>query len=120
MPPRLELECVLLHPPALVGVGHTLTSDPGSGIELARTAVRTAFGEGVSLADGPATRYGYAGGWGYEEHDQASPAGFATPDGIPDNIYRASPTRGFPFQHLGARYYRSRSRTVPGAHRGLR
>ena len=34
-------------------------------------AIRSAFGELVDLKTGPVTRYGYAGAWGCQEHDNA-------------------------------------------------
>jgi RHS repeat-associated protein len=64
--------------------------------------VRTAFGEIVYI-DGPVeSRYGYAGGWGYETHDiDSNGAG----NGTPDNTLNAPAAVGFPFMHVGARYY---------------
>jgi hypothetical protein len=48
------------------------------------------------------SRYGYAGGWGYETHDiDSNGAG----NGTPDNTLNAPPAVGFPFMHVGARYY---------------
>ena len=56
-----------------------MTDPSGFSIE---PAVYTAFGERVAgSVDGPADRYGYAGAWGYQSHQE------------------------FPFLHVGARYY---------------
>jgi RHS repeat-associated protein len=70
---------------------------------LYRRAVRTGFGQHVAgTGSGPETRYGYAGSWGYQEHDvDADGAG----DGQPDNRLNASYATGFPYLHVGARYY---------------
>jgi RHS repeat-associated protein len=68
-----------------------------------RRAVRTGFGQHVvGTGSGPDSRYGYAGSWGYQEHDlDADGAG----DGQPDNRLNASYATGFPYLHVGARYY---------------
>ncbi len=86
-------------------LGSTWFMSAPDGVTLTRRAVRTAFGEHVSVAAGSQTRYGYAGAWGYAEHDFASPADPDTPDGYPDSVYQASPTAGFPYLHVGWRYY---------------
>ncbi len=67
----------------------------------------TAFGEIVTLDSGVASRYGYVGAHGYEEHDYDSGDGGTTyrGDGVPDNLLGRSATDGFPFMHTGARYY---------------
>jgi YD repeat-containing protein len=79
------------------------TDDPASGpITVSRRAVRTAFGEIVYVESPVESRYGYAGGWGYETHDiDSNGAG----NGTPDNTLNAPAAVGFPFMHVGARYY---------------
>ena len=64
--------------------------------------VYTAFGELVEYTGGT-TRYGYAGAWGYQEHDADGAGG-------PDNTLGSPPTgpaigEVFPFLHVGWRYY---------------
>jgi RHS repeat-associated protein len=77
----------------------------GSDYVLSKDVVRTAFGEKVNPQI-TTSRYGYAGAWGYQEHDMATVYGDpATPDGRPDSHFNASPTAGFPFMHVGHRYY---------------
>ncbi len=69
---------------------------------VSRRAVRTAFGETVYLDDPLDSRYGYAGGWGYQSHDiDTNGAG----NGTPDNTLNAFPSTGFPLMHVGQRYY---------------
>ncbi len=58
----------------------------------------TAFGELIELTGSGQTRYGYAGAWGYQEHD-------INADGTPDNAFGALPGALFPFVHVGARHY---------------
>ena len=65
--------------------------------------VYTAFGELVEMTGTGETRYGYAGAWGYQEHD-------ADGTGGPDNILGSPPTgpaigEVLPFLHVGWRYY---------------
>jgi len=65
--------------------------------------VYTAFGELVEMTGTGQTRYGYAGAWGYQEHDADGAGG-------PDNILGSPPTgpaigEVFPFLHVGWRYY---------------
>ena len=63
----------------MIGTTRHMTDLNGNGVE---PAVYTAFGEQVSgTMAGPGDRYGYAGSWGYQTHDD------------------------FPFLHVGARYY---------------
>ncbi len=85
------------------------TSDPASGTVTATlSTVRTAFGEIIAVGGtGPDSRYGYVGAHGYQEHDYDSGDGGTTyrGDGIPDNLIGRSATDGFPYMHVGARYY---------------
>ena len=63
----------------MIGTTRLMTDPSGLPIE---PAVYTAFGERISGSmNGPEDRYGYAGAWGYQSHDE------------------------FPFLHVGARYY---------------
>lgn len=65
--------------------------------------VYTAFGEIVALkGSAPFRRYGYVGAHGYQQHD-AEIDGFG--DGTPDNTLLRSPVDGFPYLHVGHRYY---------------
>jgi RHS repeat-associated protein len=64
--------------------------------------VRTAFGELVAIESGPESRYGYAGVWGYQQHDIDNDG---QGDGKPDTVVNTSATTGLPFLHVGARYY---------------
>ena len=57
----------------------------------------------VEMTGSRVTRYGYGGGWGYQDHDADGPNGAG--DSQSDNVLLASPTEGFAFMHLGARYY---------------
>ncbi|MGB2985751.1 MAG: RHS repeat-associated core domain-containing protein, partial [Phycisphaerae bacterium] len=62
-----------------IGTTRLMTDSSGAGI---LPATYTAFGERVSGAmSGPGDRYGYAGRWGYQTHQE------------------------FPYLHVGARYY---------------
>jgi RHS repeat-associated protein len=106
-----------LHGDHLGSTWYTSTK-PGSEFVLSGNAIRTAFGETVQNQGTP-TRYpghlasrrnvkgraGYAGAWGYQEHDTAGSSGPGTPDGYPDSLFKTSPTAGFPFMHVGHRYY---------------
>jgi len=65
--------------------------------------VYTAFGELVEMTGAGQTRYGYAGAWGYQEHDA---------DGPDNSIWDgygcacgAQIGRVLPFLHVGWRYY---------------
>ncbi len=82
-------------------------TDTGGTVTSSLVSVRTAFGEIVTLDSGVASRYGYVGAHGYEEHDYDSGDGGTTyrGDGVPDNLLGRSATDGFPFMHTGARYY---------------
>ncbi len=82
-------------------------TDTGGTVTSSLVSVRTAFGEIVTLDSGVASRYGYVGAHGYEEHDYDSGDGGTTyrGDGVPDNLLGRSATDGFPFMHVGARYY---------------
>jgi hypothetical protein len=95
-------ETAYLHSDQLASTWFT-SDDPTSGpLTLTRRAVRTAFGEIVYIDEPVDSRYGYAGGWGYETHDiDSNGAG----DGMPDNVLNAPVAVGFPFMHVGARYY---------------
>ena len=87
----------------LIGSTWFTSDDPSQGdAVLSRMAVRTAFGELVGLEAGPETRYGYAGAHGYQTHD-IDTTGLG--DAVPDTLANAPATAGFPFIHVGARYY---------------
>ena len=87
----------------LIGSTWFTSDDPSQGdATLSRMAVRTAFGELVGLAAGPETRYGYVGAHGYQTHDIDTTG---VGDGVPDTLANAPATAGFPFIHVGARYY---------------
>jgi RHS repeat-associated protein len=67
-----------------------------------RQVIRSAFGEAVFIHPGPESRYGYAGVWGYQQHDYDNDG---QGDGKPDTVVNTTATDGFPFLHVGARYY---------------
>jgi RHS repeat-associated protein len=67
-----------------------------------RQVIRSAFGEAVFVHSGPESRYGYAGVWGYQQHDYDNGG---QGDGKPDTVVNTTATDGFPFLHVGARYY---------------
>lgn len=77
----------------------------GSEYVLSAAAIRTAFGERAHIYKASPSRYGYAGAWGYQEHDIVNILGAVTPDGRSDSMMNASPTAGLPFMHVGHRYY---------------
>ena len=82
-------------------LGSTWFKTPGTtGMMTSRKsrAIRSAFGELVKLKSGPVTRYGYAGAWGYQEHDMDT-------NGEPDNVLNAGAAENFPYLHVGYRYY---------------
>ncbi|MBN1510489.1 MAG: hypothetical protein JXB13_00605 [Phycisphaerae bacterium] len=87
-----------------IGTTRFLTDDDQSPpVAATNHRVYTAFGELVEMTGNGETRYGYAGAWGYQEHD-------ADLSDSPDNILGSPPTgpaigEVFPFLHVGARYY---------------
>jgi RHS repeat-associated protein len=85
-----------------IGTTRFLT-DGSTPVAATNRRVYTAFGELVEMTGTGQTRYGYAGAWGYQEHDADGAGG-------PDNILGSPPTgpaigEVFPFLHVGARYY---------------
>lgn len=77
----------------------------GSEFVVSKDNIRTASGERVNKHKTTPSRYGYAGAWGYQEHDIVNPLGAVTPDERADSMLNASPTAGLPFMHVGYRYY---------------
>jgi len=86
-----------------IGTTRFLTDDDQSPPVVATNRrVYTAFGELVETTGSGQTRYGYAGVWGYQEHDVDING--------PDNVLGSPPTgpaigEVFPFLHVGWRYY---------------
>ena len=85
-----------------IGTTRFLT-DESTPVATTNRRVYTAFGELVEMTGTGQTRYGYAGAWGYQEHD-------ADLSDSPDNILGSPPTgpaigEVFPFLHVGWRYY---------------
>jgi RHS repeat-associated protein len=84
-------------------IGTLRTMRSGGTPPVTTKRVYTAFGELVEMTGTGQTRYGYAGAWGYQEHDADGAGG-------PDNILGSPPTgpaigEVFPFLHVGWRYY---------------
>jgi RHS repeat-associated protein len=85
-----------------IGTTRFLT-DESTPVAATNRRVYTAFGELVEMTGTGQTRYGYAGAWGYQEHDADGLGG-------PDNVLGSPPTgpaigEVFPFLHVGWRYY---------------